>query len=77
MAAAVVNAVEMLGLSLAEAISLASTSPAHFLGLEAERGAIAPGLAADLVLLSDKGEVRATWIEGAELDMTGAQPPSP
>jgi N-acetylglucosamine-6-phosphate deacetylase len=64
MALAVRNTVELLGVDLADALAMASTNPARFLGL-ADRGAIAPGLRADLVLLDDQLRVRATWIAGA------------
>jgi N-acetylglucosamine-6-phosphate deacetylase len=64
MASAVRNAVDLLGLSLAQAIAMASASPSAFLGLGAERGSIAPGQAADFVLLNDDLSVCATWING-------------
>ncbi len=63
MASAVRNCVEWLDLSLAEAARMASTYPAQFLGL-ADRGRIATGCRADLVLLDDALRVRATWIAG-------------
>jgi N-acetylglucosamine-6-phosphate deacetylase len=68
MALAVRNAVDMLGVTLAEAVTMASTAPAAFLGLAPARGVIAGGAAADLVLLSDTGDVLATWICGVEHD---------
>ncbi len=43
MAGAVRNAVDMLGLDLAEASRMASRNPAEFLGLDGELGRIAPG----------------------------------
>jgi N-acetylglucosamine-6-phosphate deacetylase len=64
MAGAVRNAVSMLGLSLEDAVAIASRAPAAFLGLAAERGTIAAGQAADLVLLDDALNVRETWIDG-------------
>lgn len=64
MASAVRNAVAMLGLSLADAVEMASANPAAFLGLDHELGRIAPGYRADLVLLDDKLEVVETWIDG-------------
>jgi len=64
MAGAVRNAVSMLDLSLADAVTMASAAPAAFLGLEARRGRIATGYAADLCLLNDDLSVRATWIDG-------------
>lgn len=65
MASAVRNCVQLLGLPLAEAARMASRYPAQFLGLDARHGRIAPGCAADLVLLDAALEVRATWIAGA------------
>jgi N-acetylglucosamine-6-phosphate deacetylase len=47
---------------------MASSSPAAFLGLTHQRGRIAVGQAADLVLLNDALQVRDTWINGAALD---------
>lgn len=66
MAAAVRNTVAMLGVPLATAVEMASASPAALMGLAESHGRIAPGLAADLVLLDDAGQVAATWIGGAE-----------
>jgi N-acetylglucosamine-6-phosphate deacetylase len=62
MASAVRNAIAMLGLTLPNASAMASANPAAFLGLAGERGALAPGLAADLVLLDAKLRVVKTWI---------------
>jgi N-acetylglucosamine-6-phosphate deacetylase len=64
MAAALRNAVGMLGLDLAEASRMASANPAAFLGLERERGRIAAGCYADLALLDDDLQVVDTWIGG-------------
>src|SRR5690606_19057732 len=64
MASAVRNTVRMLGLPLEEAVRMASLYPAQFLGIEDRVGRIAPGMAADLVLLDDDVQVRATWIGG-------------
>jgi len=65
MAAAVRNAVSLLGLDIVEAARMASEYPAEFLGLGHELGRIAPGYRANLVLLDDEFRVRKTWIEGA------------
>jgi N-acetylglucosamine-6-phosphate deacetylase len=64
MAAAVRNAVSLLGLDLVEAARMASEYPAEFLGLGSELGRIAPGYRANLVLMDDELRVRKTWIEG-------------
>jgi N-acetylglucosamine-6-phosphate deacetylase len=64
MAAAVRNAVGLLGLDLVEAARMASEYPAEFLGLGHELGRIAPGYRANLVLMDDRFTVQRTWIEG-------------
>ena len=64
MAAAVRNAVALLGVDVPDAIRMASLHPAQFIGLDQEIGAITPGRRADLVLLDEAGEVQATWIAG-------------
>ncbi len=66
MAGAVRNAMRLLGLSLLEASRLASLNPAAFLGLDHERGRIAPGYLADLVLVDDEIGVLDTWIAGVD-----------
>ena len=71
MAGAVRNAVQMLGVSLPEAVRMASAHPAAFLGLENEMGTIAPGLRANLVLADDRLSVRETWIDGVSMDGAG------
>jgi N-acetylglucosamine-6-phosphate deacetylase len=63
MASAVRNAVNLVGVPLVEALRMASTYPAGVLN-DQERGRIAPGMRADLVLLDDALQVRATWIGG-------------
>ena len=64
MASAVRNARSMLGLDLADAVTMASANPAAFLGLDHELGRIADGYRASLVLLDDKLQVAETWIDG-------------
>jgi len=64
MATAVRNAVMLARLPLEDALRAASLTPARFLGLEHERGALIPGARADLVALSDDARVLATWIGG-------------
>jgi len=64
MASAVRNAVEMVGIDVADALRMASSTAAELLGLSAEVGRIAPGLHADLVHLDDSLHVRSTWIKG-------------
>jgi N-acetylglucosamine-6-phosphate deacetylase len=64
MATAVRNAVSLLGLDIAEAARMASEYPAAFLGLDREFGRIAPGYAANMVLLDAELHVSRTWING-------------
>jgi N-acetylglucosamine-6-phosphate deacetylase len=61
---AVRNAVALLGISLVDALIMASQTPAAFLGLESELGRIAPGYRADLVAFNSNFEVVDTWIAG-------------
>lgn len=65
MASAVRNAVDMLGVTLADACTMASHTPARLIGLDNRIGRIAPGLQADFVHLDDQLQVTATWIGGA------------
>jgi N-acetylglucosamine-6-phosphate deacetylase len=64
MASAVRNTVRLAKVPLEDALRAASLTPAQFLGVENERGAIVPGARADLVALTDTLAVAATWIDG-------------
>jgi len=64
MASCVRNAVAMLGVSLPQAVRMASQVPAEFLGVSGEYGRIAAGQRANLVLADDELKVRETWIDG-------------
>jgi N-acetylglucosamine-6-phosphate deacetylase len=64
MATAVRNAVKLAQLPLGDALRAASLTPARFLGLENERGALVPGARADLVALTDDLRVITTWLGG-------------
>jgi N-acetylglucosamine-6-phosphate deacetylase len=64
MATAVRNAMDLLGLPLERAVAMASTHPARFLGLDGERGRIAPGCRADLVVADERMNVTQAWIGG-------------
>jgi len=68
MVGAVRNAVQLLGLSLDEAVRMASTYPAEFLGLGASHGRIAAGYQADLVVLDEDYHVQHSWIGGVACD---------
>ncbi len=64
MASAVRNTVRLLGLALEDAVAMASTQPAQFLGIQHRTGRIVSGARADLVLLDDALHVRGCWIGG-------------
>ena len=64
MAAAVRNARDLLDLRLEDAIAMATAWPAAFMNVT-DRGAIAPGMAADLLVLDDDLNVRSSWVDGA------------
>jgi N-acetylglucosamine-6-phosphate deacetylase len=65
MASAVANAIKQGRLDLPSAARMASSTPAHFLGLADKTGAIELGLRADLIAMNDDFTVRASWIGGA------------
>jgi N-acetylglucosamine-6-phosphate deacetylase len=64
MASAVANAVAQGRLTLPEAVRMATSTPASFLGLSEETGSLRPGLRADLVAMTDDFTVTQTWIGG-------------
>ncbi|KAA9132781.1 N-acetylglucosamine-6-phosphate deacetylase [Marinihelvus fidelis] len=64
MATAVRGMMRLTGCDLVTAATMAATTPAHFLGLQRERGAIAPGLAADFAILDHELRPVATITGG-------------
>jgi len=64
MASAIRNIIKVTGCSLAEASSMASATPAAFLGLHDEMGTIKAGQRADLVIADKNIKVFATMIGG-------------
>src|SRR5215510_591456 len=69
MSSAVRNAVRLANISLEDALRAASLTPARFLGLDNERGALVPNAHADLVALSEELQVVATWVDGSRGDV--------
>ncbi|BCL80702.1 N-acetylglucosamine-6-phosphate deacetylase [Ktedonobacteria bacterium brp13] len=61
---AVRNMVAFTGIGWAEAIRMASLTPAEITGVANRKGKIAPGMDADLVALDEQGFVRCTWSRG-------------
>jgi len=64
---AVKNMAQRVGVSLPDAISMASANPAGELGLSARKGRLAPGMDADFVLLDDAMTVVSTFIQGKKV----------
>ncbi|ARP97771.1 N-acetylglucosamine-6-phosphate deacetylase [Pseudorhodoplanes sinuspersici] len=64
MASAVRNAVELTGITLEDALRAASLTPARFLGVDNERGMLKPGARTDIVALTSRFDVIATWVGG-------------
>ncbi|MCH8537737.1 MAG: N-acetylglucosamine-6-phosphate deacetylase [Alkalimonas sp.] len=64
MVSAVQNARQQLGVSLAEAIAMASANPADFLGCADQIGRLAVGKQADIIWLDEDAEVQRSWVKG-------------
>jgi N-acetylglucosamine-6-phosphate deacetylase len=62
--AAVRNTIRFTGLSLQEAVAMATATPATALGLYGLKGVLQPGADADLALLDSQLNVRATLVRG-------------
>ena len=56
--------VERAGIPLADALRMASATPAALLGVEEVAGRIAPGADADLVVLGERLDVLGTMVAG-------------
>ena len=67
---AVRNAVSLLEIPLADALVMASRTPATFLGLQSELGLIAPGYRADLTAFNENFEIVGTWVAGQSAGVT-------
>jgi N-acetylglucosamine-6-phosphate deacetylase len=61
---AIANAVRFMGASLADALMMATRTPARFLGLAHELGQVSRGFAADLVAFDNKLSVQHAWQKG-------------
>lgn len=67
------NLIAFAGCSLPDALATVTTTPAALLGLASERGQVALGYVADLVLLTPALEVQATVVRG---NLVYERPPS-
>jgi N-acetylglucosamine-6-phosphate deacetylase len=64
MRSAVQNMVELAGLPLELVLPLATEVPARILGIGDRKGKLAPGYDADIVVLTDRFEIAATYLRG-------------
>ena len=71
---AVRNAVTLCGIPLEDALRSASLTPARFLGLEHERGALIPNARADLVAMDAGLKVSACWFGGVRVSVPVTRP---
>ncbi|WP_017932095.1 N-acetylglucosamine-6-phosphate deacetylase [Robiginitomaculum antarcticum] len=55
---------DMLGVSFQQAVRMASTLPAQFLGLGHQVGEIKVGQQADFIVVNEKLEIKESWING-------------
>jgi len=61
---AVANARRFAGVSLAEAVEMATLTPARVIGLDRAKGSLAPGKDADLVVFDEQVRVALTMVGG-------------
>ncbi|WP_018099389.1 N-acetylglucosamine-6-phosphate deacetylase [Sinorhizobium meliloti] len=62
---------ETLGLSMEEALRMASAYPADAMGLSSRKGRLLPGTDADFLLLTPELHLQSTWIAGREIFQAG------
>jgi len=60
----VYNLVDLVGLTLRDAIRMATLTPATVIGMQARKGSIEPGKDADLVVIDEKVNVYLTMVRG-------------
>jgi N-acetylglucosamine-6-phosphate deacetylase len=64
---AVRNMIELAGVPIETVIPLATTHPAHRLGVATRKGKLAIGYDADIVALTPKFEIEQVWTRGVEV----------
>lgn len=62
---AVRNMVDYTGVTWANAIEMATATPARIADIDARKGRLAPGYDADIVALDAQGHLLRTWTRGA------------
>ena len=64
---AVTNMMELVGLTLNQAVAMATTTPAAALGLTGRKGVIRPGADADLILIDDQFNLKSVLVAGKRI----------
>lgn len=70
---AVQNTVNWCGVSLADAVTMAASTPAALLGLSDSLGNIAVGCEASFICLDEQMTIRHLWHQGEEIDLNKEQ----
>lgn len=60
--------IDSVGIGVAEAVRMASLTPARVIGVEQSKGSITPGKDADIVIFDDRFQALRTMIHGSWLD---------
>jgi len=60
----VYNLVDLVGVSLPNAIRMATLTPATIIGADSYKGSIEPGKDADLVVIDEKMQIHLTMVRG-------------
>jgi N-acetylglucosamine-6-phosphate deacetylase len=63
------NMVTLGGVSMVEAVRMATLSPAAALGIESKKGVLRPGADADLVIFDDQFAIQQTIVGGRRVDL--------
>lgn len=61
------NIINMGGVSLQNAILMMSATPARIMGVEGEKGSLAPGKDADIVIFNDEIQIQTTIVGGKQI----------
>ena len=64
---AVTNMMELVGLTLNQAVAMATATPAAALGLTGRKGSISPGADADLILIDEQFNLKTVLVAGKRI----------
>jgi len=58
---------DLVGCPLWQAVRMASLTPAQIVGADGEIGSLAPGKSADIILIDEDLDVKATYLAGRSI----------